>query len=212
MLVDPDGREIDPASMKEWEKQKEIINNKREELSKSSNFINKFRAFGLNRTLSTMDKMESSKTLYTLNKVDGNEGQIYGDENHIIIDFCNTPNFVHEVTHAGQFEQGDIGFFKSNNKRALIDYWDEINAYAAQSNFDFNSLPNSKSENPILSTDWLLEIKNKRGEIMYSGYGKYPFNANSNQQAMEKAYPGMKWDFGGKTVKEVLNTQVIFKK
>ena len=45
-------------------------------------------------------------------------------------------DFVHEVTHAGQFETGDIAFNAETGGTLAQDIYDEIAAYQAQFAYD----------------------------------------------------------------------------
>jgi RHS repeat-associated protein len=199
ILVDPDGREIDPASIVGWNFQKYNINSKREEL-KGQALVNGLtggkvfqkeadRFNSLGNTLETMNNMEKSSQKYSLDPNNSNVGgTTMNKDGSITLSFSNTALFVHEATHGGQYESGDIGFLNSfdpnqSGKGVAMDYWDEFEAYAAQSAYDPNSLPNRST--PSGTKDWLLGIK----EFDYSNYGQTPINANSKENQVRKALP-----------------------
>ncbi|MCM1490829.1 MAG: hypothetical protein NC095_08390, partial [Muribaculum sp.] len=58
----------------------------------------------------------------------------------IDINYTDKANFVHEVTHAGQFESGDIVFSKENGNPALTDLVDETYAYKSQYAYNPSSI------------------------------------------------------------------------
>ena len=198
ILVDPNGREINPASVDEWNKQKQNISNKRDEF-KGHALINKLsggklfqketdRYNRLGNTLNTMDIMESSTQMYSLEVTTGNTGETRMNKNgSITLSFSSTALFTHEVTHGGQYESRDIGFLNSldnmNGKGIALDYWDEFEAYDAQAAYDPNSLPNKST--PSGTKEWLLGIKG----MDYSNHGQYPLNGNSKIEQVNFAYP-----------------------
>ncbi len=60
----------------------------------------------------------------------------------ISYDSTSTANFVHELSHAGQFETQDLAFDMHNTKRSLAQDWkDEVEAYKTQFAYDPFSIP-----------------------------------------------------------------------
>ncbi len=148
-LVDPDGRRI-VGGTEEWNEQKTIIETRRNEVqNRVYKLIDKGKTSGerysflmrrlesLNKTLNTIHILESSSQVYNLNNKGGNIGKLSFASGEINIDYTGTTsNFVHEVTHAGQFENGDLAFRPSTGFTLLQDAFDEIEAYEAQSAFE----------------------------------------------------------------------------
>ena len=87
-FIDPDGREIDAGSQKEWDKQKKSVTNTRDNLQNRIDKLNakaerkgwcseklasktgnlKDRLDGVNINLATLDRLESSSQVYSLQK------------------------------------------------------------------------------------------------------------------------------------------------
>jgi hypothetical protein len=148
-LIDADGMKVDKASQKEWDNQKKSITDQRDnlstgvaaltELSKAtgadlSGLINGLegRVTSLNGTLSNLTNLENSSQMYSLNKGTQEVGGITLNTktSTITFSFGNTANFIHETTHGGQFESGDIAF-TSTGKMVGQDVGDEVSAYKA---------------------------------------------------------------------------------
>ncbi|MBO5444049.1 MAG: RHS repeat-associated core domain-containing protein [Muribaculaceae bacterium] len=169
--IDPTGMYILENSLREWNRNKGRIMQKLNSLESSVEKIkekgkkkgwsqekiaNKIgdksdRIASLDNTLSTMNTLENSDQGYSLSKASGNIGGVSLTDNNIIdISYVNgdVSNFVHEVTHAGQFETGDIAFSTGGGGTYLVDIHDEISAYQAQFAFEPKSLRNlNPSEN-----------------------------------------------------------------
>jgi RHS repeat-associated protein len=125
IFVDPDGRTVDPASQKEWDKQKQSVTDQRDKLQKKVDGLNaqakakgwsagklagkvgdlNDRITGLNGSLTNLGNLETSKQNYSLKTGAGEEGGTTYDPKtgNIVFNFSNTANFVHETTHGGQF-------------------------------------------------------------------------------------------------------------
>ena len=147
-FVDPDGMYIDKASRVEWKNNKRLIQEKLdglqhqvsmlEGIENSSNIVDALnqQITGIKQTLSTMKVLEQSTQGYKLSIPDREFGQVSYDTESGLIEIKYIPgdmgNFVHEVTHAGQFESGDIGFSVITGKTFAQDIYDEIEAYQAQ--------------------------------------------------------------------------------
>ena len=121
-FVDPDGMIIVEADLREWRRLSAEIQSKQALLSQRLekltlkgakqdriNWLSE-RIAGIGATLETMNVIENSSQKYALNTIAGNEGHLSFDAESetIMINYTNTANFVHEVTHAGQFETGDV--------------------------------------------------------------------------------------------------------
>ena len=144
--MDPDGRAIEEKSREEWESLQRIITKTAQKIerriikleSKGKNGKNltylKERLSSISGTLSTMKVLEDSKHTYSLSHANESTGEVTYKNGQIDISYIagSVPNFVHELTHAGQFESGDIGFHRTNGTVYAHDIFDEIAAYRAQ--------------------------------------------------------------------------------
>ncbi len=90
---------------------------------------------GLNQTLATINNIENSSQGYFLSHVIGEVGGVQYDVTSGLINIRyvsgSTENFIHEVTHAGQFETGDIAFSPDSGRTFAQDIYDEVAAYQA---------------------------------------------------------------------------------
>ena len=147
-FIDPTGMEIEEGSLKEWVKLKQRIEKQRDKLQSDINKLNaKAEAKGwsseklagkignkaerlasLNSSIGTMGTLEGSTQVYSLSHTGyGENGGVTLNTSTNVIDikFGSTANFVHEMTHAGQFETGDVAF--SNTGMSLLqDVVDEL--------------------------------------------------------------------------------------
>ncbi|WP_302305011.1 hypothetical protein [Culturomica massiliensis] len=105
-------------------------------------------------------------------------------------------DFVHEVTHAGQFETGDIAFNAETGGTLAQDIYDEIAAYQAQFAYDPGSISGlsstyvAKSFNAITPA-W---VQGLAGGSLYvpggnANTGIESLNINSTRADFIKAYP-----------------------
>lgn len=137
--------------------------------------------------------MEVSSQTYSLSKVSGNTGSVCLNEDlSLTINYCNTANFIHEVTHCGQFERGDIGFHIGRGCFAYSDIYDELEAYSAQAAFDPNSVPTNRKEPLTLS--WLLNIRNDDGTYKYANCGRAQYNSNATAEELNNLIPYLNGD------------------
>ena len=148
MLVDPDGRDIEPGSLNEWNNNKSNIIKEKDKLAKIKNptadQIDRLNS--LRNTLTTMDDMENSSQMYAVKNIGGNIGNISLEENTISINYTGkTANFVHELTHAGQFECNNEAFSKVSGTILTNDIYDEVAAYKAQYAYSPSSVYNLTS-------------------------------------------------------------------
>ncbi|MFV0305101.1 MAG: RHS repeat-associated core domain-containing protein [Moheibacter sp.] len=210
IFVDPDGRQIEPGSQKEWDKQKNAVISERDRLQGKIDGLNTKasekgwsaeklsrkmgnmgdRVSNLNGTLTTLGTLESSDQVYQLDKISGAVGGITLDtkSNNIVISFNSTSNFVHETTHAGQFETGDLAFNTTTGLSLAQDLNDEVSAYKAQYSFDPSST-GGKNLNTI-NANWVKTLTDSStGGLLYSGHGIQSININSTTSDMLKAYP-----------------------
>ncbi len=234
-LIDPTGMYITKESLKEWDRNKKSIEKARADLRES---IDKILAEGakkrwssdkiagkigdklkrvasLDNTLSTMTILENSDQGYSLshrtNQKNDFSGVFLKDGSIIDIKYTSgdISSFVHEVTHAGQFESGDIAFFSDTGGVFLCDIYDEINAFSAQYAYAPKSikylspgrtLKNIGDINPL----WIRGIS-INGNNVYDTEGSFntgriPININSPISTLYRAYPK------NKTIPDIVST------
>ncbi len=219
--IDPDGMEIEEGSLKEWEKLKQQVEKQRDRLQNDINKLNaKAEAKGwsseklagkignkaerlasLNSSIGMMGTLENSTQVYSLSHtVYGENGGVTLNTNTNVINirFGSTANFVHEMTHAGQFETGDIAF--SNTGMSLLqDVYDETAAYKAQFGYSPSSvscLTSTSVANSFstITPVWVQGLKDATGSMPYAAGGSantglIPVNINSTREALIQAYP-----------------------
>ena len=175
--IDPTGMVIDPASESEWTREKANIVARKTaidtEISRlstkagqkgwSENKLNrktgnyKERSESLDKTLNTMSNLEKSSTVYTLKQV-GENGYFdkgYGaDAGKMVIAYSSTSTFVHEITHGGQYHNGEIGFGKGGHLFAY-DLMDEVNAYRAALAYDPSCYDNTTYYSNEITPNWV---------------------------------------------------------
>ena len=82
-----------------------------------------------------MGALEASDQVYSLSSTaEGENGGVTLNTSTNVIDIKSgsTSNFVHEMTHAGQFEAGDMAFDSKTGNTLAQDIYDEVSAYKAQ--------------------------------------------------------------------------------
>ena len=204
-FADPRGRKIDPESQDNWIKQKQqitetIVNRLFQVMTNtqgdSPSYVKKSITV-LYMTLSVMDQMERNRDwTFALSAIsEGTTGytQLTRDPKHNMaylfkIGYVNTDNFVHEVTHCGQFLSGKVVFKEQEGGfGAYVDIYDELEAYQAQYYYNPNSLPLNKY--PIFTEKWLRDIKDDTGNYPYRNDGVISFDKYATKEIMQKAYP-----------------------
>lgn len=198
-FVDPTGMVIDSLSQGSWNDQKGIITALRDLLiDKNKNGKNDERITSLNSTLNDMTSLENSDDVYSLAATNGDIGYLKYDVStgKLVIEYNGTSNFVHELTHGGQFERGELGFDKQSGASIGQDLWDEASAYQAQFNYDPSSVGYiRKAEN--ITPKWVQNITDTNGNKIYapggsSNTGSYPLNGNSRGYDIIMAYPALR--------------------
>ena len=91
----------------------------------------------LNEKNQQLDKIESSSQVYRLKKIKDEEnprGEVSLNPTDKVIEiaYFSTSNFVHETTHAWQFEEGHIAFASTDGMTVFLDVWDEVLAYTME--------------------------------------------------------------------------------
>ena len=209
-LVDPNGMEIDPESMQAWNSLKADILKRKDFLEVFAS-INKFsggvlfqkEAFCYNsicETLNSMDNIEISDQKYRLEKKEGNTGSVsLNDDWSLTINYCNTANFVHELTHCAQFERGEIGFQEGGGSKAYTDIYDEISAYTAQFAYDPSTISRYNRYAP-LTPNWIIHMRDSNGQYIYNNCALIPFDGNATASDMNRIFPSSleSFNFEGK--------------
>lgn len=221
--TDPTGMYIEEGSIKDWNRMKRDVINQRDKLVSQVENINAKaakkgwdksklqqklgnrleRVESLNESLATMDVLESSTQGYSLNNIGPNQigGLTYSPASGLIeINYCSVANFVHEMTHAGQFEIGAIAFVIDSGGVFLQDIYDEVAAYKAQFSFSPSSVSGLVSGQHInnlsdITPSWVRSIMvgedkfytpngtNKTGVISVDIY--------SSPEQLNRAYPNV---------------------
>jgi RHS repeat-associated protein len=222
-LIDPNGMEIEEASRDKWDELKQEVIDQRNTLqSKIDKFNSKAKAKGwskeklnkkignrgervasLNNTIGNFGVLENSTQVYSLNSVDGELGGTTYDTKtgSIVIGYGSTENFVHESTHAFQFETGAITFSTENGSSLLQDLGDEVDAYTAQFAFKPSSVSGLTSSSKAksfggITSNWVLGITASNGDKPYAqdGFantGRHPIDINSVKADFVRAYPSI---------------------
>ena len=180
-FVDPDGRYIITNCEHEWNDNKRRIENKVLRLQhkaalleqkggrdKRLNKLNE-RINGLNQTLATINNIENSSQGYYLSHAIGEVGGVQYDVTSGLINIRyvsgSTESFIHEVTHAGQFETGDIAFSPDSGRTFAQDIYDEVAAYQAQKYY-------SGGDAAKITAQYVRNIRDPQtGELMYAQSG-----------------------------------------
>ena len=220
-FTDPTGMYIEDGSIKDWNRMRQDITNQRDKLVSQIESIqakaakkgwderklqqkmgNRMgRVESLNGSLATMDVLESSTQGYALNRINPNSigGLNYNAASGLIgINYFGVANFVHEMTHAGQFEVGAIAFGVLTGKPRFQDVYDEVAAYQAQYAFSPNSVATLvpgqfiNSVNDITSS-WVQSIP-VGGKLIYApdginNTGIYPVGIYSTPTQINSAFP-----------------------
>lgn len=159
------------------------------------------RLASLNSSIGTMGTLEGSTKVYSLSHTgDGENGGVTLNTSTNIVDikFGGTANFVHEMTHAGQFETGDVAF--SNTGISILqDVYDETAAYKAQFGYSPSSVSGLTSTSVAnsfgaITPAWVQGLRDATGSMPYAvggsaNTGLIPININSTRDALIQAYP-----------------------
>ena len=211
-FIDPNGMEIAELSLKDWEREKATI---QRTVDRMQNRMDKLVAKGgnesrianlgerissINGTLSTMGTLEGSTQMYALASIGAGElgGLSYNHGTGVVtISYGSTSNFVHEVTHGGQFELGDVAF-TLDGKTMGQDVYDEVAAYKAQYAYDPTSVSGLLSSSSVrysadITPGWVQGIM-YNGQNIYTPVGNartglHPVNINSTKADLMRAYP-----------------------
>ena len=219
--TDPTGKRIEEDSLEEWGRLKQRIENRRDRVQRQINKINakakskgwsseklatkignkSERLASLNSSIETMGTLEGSTQVYSLSHTKKDEnGCVKLNTSTSVIDirFGRTANFVHEMTHAGQFESGDIAFTNTGDT-IFQDVYDEMAAYKAQFGYSPSSVSGIKSITfantfAAITPLWVQGIIDPTGSQPYAvggsaNTGVIPININSSIATLIQAYP-----------------------
>jgi RHS repeat-associated protein len=243
-FIDPYGLTIAEGSLQEFGRLRQTIRDKLNSwIALKQQYINAFYAQGnsgepntsyfdmmiqsVQRSLALMDIIEMSTRIYELNFSEGNTGTLKHTPNtrHFTLTYGNDALFVHELTHAGQLENGDIGFTMGAEKAILIDVFDEVAAYAAQFAFSPISVENLNPDMPIfmmndITVEWLLTLTDfSTGNYLYNpefntSVSMVPVDVNMTWNELLRAYPyvnlGQYGDWGNTAIKDVLHEELVW--
>lgn len=215
--TDTTGMVIEEGSLAEWETLRAQIEAERDKIQKAiNNLVAKAEAKGwsaeklskkignrservssLNSSPGLMGILENSTQVYALAHISDEGGLTHDPATNIIsLDFEGTYNFVHELTHAGQFEVGDIAF--SGGETAFQDVYDEIAAYKAQFAYSPSSVSSlisvsTASSFEAITPNWVQGIL-LRGNAIYAPGGSAntgikAVGINSTVNDLRQAYP-----------------------
>ena len=148
-----------------------------------------------------MGTLESSTQVYSLShtRYGENGGLTLNTSTNVIdIRFGGTANFVHEMTHAGQFETGDVAFL-STGMSLLQDVYDETAAYKSQFGYNPSSVSGLTSTSVAnsfgaITPTWVQGLRDVTGAMPYAAgglanTGLIPININSTRDALIQSYP-----------------------
>jgi RHS repeat-associated protein len=135
-LTDPTGMVIDDANALEWNIN-EIKIGFMIWLLEQNNTEGKYddSISRLKGTIKDMDKMKNSKNVYYLEEAKGTTGGFSYNKSKkkFRVSYLGISNFIHEVTHGGQYERGEIGLYDDEIVSGMIgDIHDEIEAYRTE--------------------------------------------------------------------------------
>jgi hypothetical protein len=159
-----------------------------------------------------LDGLENSIQKYAIRHIEKSPGETTYDIAHDVLIFNiqknNTANFVHETTHGGQYQKGEIVFRDvkvegmPDTCTGLGDDFDnEVEAYKAQFAYDPGSvtdLPNALDRHPEhlheINVVWLINLTDTVGTRVYLPNGKdgvteRHINIYSTKKDMIAAYP-----------------------
>jgi hypothetical protein len=237
MMAPPALKGINSLCYDEWSRHKELIIDKRDSLQqaitekenrscrnkeKAQQEINnlKARVTWLDNVIELINSLEKSDEQYILKTSDKPEGSTSWDTKRkcVVLTVGSTANFIHEITHGGQYETGEIIFDALLEKSYLQDLHDETDAYKAQYAYDPASITGLKSNTVARSMEditpqWVANLQSKEGEKTYRDHGLIRVNINSSKATLLMAYPQLENQFktwaDNYTMKEVPN--VVYK-
>lgn len=209
---------INSLCLDEWSRHKELIINKRDSLyyaiidkekfnrnkEKTQQEINslKARLTNLDKVIDLVNTLEKSDVEYILEPSTKAEGSTSYDTRKkcIVLTVGSTANFIHEITHGGQYETGEIIFDSLLDKSYLQDLYDEAEAYKAQFSYDPSSVSALKSNSVArslaeITPQWVENLQSPDGEKTYRDHSRIRVNIHSGKAALLLAYPQLESQF-----------------
>ncbi len=155
--------------------------------------------------LKNLDRLEKNKDeIFSVERITEGEGGTVYDLNNGRIVFrilrsIPVASFVHETTHGGQFELGEVVFRKVKKDSAEKysgaygnDYEDEVAAYKAQYSYDPATVETAHSFEDI-NTLWVMNLDLNGAHIYAVGSSAnialIPIKVNSTKDLLTYAYP-----------------------
>jgi hypothetical protein len=217
-FVDPDGRQIEPASQNNWNQHKAnltqeyqnnigqiaqlivIMMNGNGTEGSDLNYLAQKGSL-LKGTLDGMSKMEdhNNSQVYSLDNGKCITCVLRMDDNGTVVIPTNggsTETFVHEVTHGIQFENNALAFIKGTTS-SITSFSNEVDAYKSQAAYaGFGGLnginpnvPNVSSFSQINNT-FISGIQSS-GIKVYNNLAQTPINPGLKGSDIVKAFPSM---------------------
>jgi hypothetical protein len=163
-----------------------------------------YRIDRLTAVLDNLKTLAASKQRYAVRNESRNgiSYTTYDSSKHAIvfhIGIMNVPAFVHEATHGGQFEKGEMIFNKGDGGWGIgDDINDELEAYKNQIAFQFSSMDLNICE--TVTATWLFGLKDSIGHYVYnvrpayagdknSIIGLIPIDIRSGPDLLKRAFP-----------------------
>lgn len=215
-LVDPDGKQIDPASQQEWNLHRANIEKRRDELIANSVqvfdlngknpriVINDYeeRIERLNNTLAGMDKMEdpNNSQVYKIDSRSCAQCVTYMNSNGEVVIPTNggsTGMFTHEVSHGIQFENRELAFLLGSNG-SISSFNNEVEAYRNQVAYGgYGEVSGINPGTPVVTQMSQIDMTFVQG-IELGGNSVYkanllahiPINPNMRGSEINRAFPG----------------------
>ena len=231
-FYDADGMKIDSTNQAEFDRMQAQVQKTHDKqdakLQKlkskgvSANRINRVsdRVNQLSQNLTNLNNLESSTQLYQLNALDpatNSTGYLTYNttDKAVVINYIggSTSNFVHESTHAGQFESHDIAFPSTGGDPIAIDLFDEVAAYKAQYAYDPSSVATVSNMSGI-TPSWVQNVQDASGAYIYQKpyIGILPVNTSTPVSTLIKAYPSLSV-FGGykptQTLRQIIPNIIV---
>jgi hypothetical protein len=234
--ISPAPKGINSLCLDEWSRHKELILNKRDSLQyaiidrekctrnkeriQQTNLL-KARLTNLDKVIDLINMLENSDVEYILRSSQKAEGSTSYDTRRkcIVLTVGSTANFIHEITHGGQYEAGEIMFDSLLDKSYLQDLYDETEAYKAQFSYDPSSVSALRSSSVArtleeITPQWVEDLQSQDGEKTYREHSRIRVNIHSGKATLLLAYPQLESQFKGWsdnwTMKEAPN--VVYKR
>ncbi len=221
MFIDVQGDSISEGSQRKFDRLQRKVERTRNRLERKRNRIDRratkrgwsvekrmakqgnlaSRIAHLNSTVMNLNDLESSTQFYRLESGAGEVGGTTYDPatGEVVISYSNAANFVHESTHAGQFESKDIAFDNVTGNTYAQDLGDESEAYRAQYAFKPKSVSRLNSTSQVssfgdITNNWVQGIRTSSGATPYglggsANTGIVTVDINSTRADLIRAYP-----------------------